>query len=222
MGFEVIAMRRYTMLYELCIIIIRSIIIIKALYAAGHDDDRSRKVLLLLLLLLLVSLFVSMLPHLNPYQPVHPILPSHTHLHLTPYPPPPSPSPTRLYLTVRAINYLVNSWCVGTARGVVISVGDRTIMGRIANLASNVGFKSTTLAKEMQRFVNIIIFIAIVMGAIFFIIAMAIGYPWLTGISFLIGIITANVPEGLLSTICVSIMTEFYEMISWGKNLYTN
>jgi len=77
-------------------------------------------------------------------------------------------------------------------------------MGRIANLASNVGFKSTTLAKEMDHFVNIVIFIAVSMGAIFFIIAMAIGYPWMTAISFLIGIIAANVPEGLLSTICVS------------------
>jgi sodium/potassium-transporting ATPase subunit alpha len=77
-------------------------------------------------------------------------------------------------------------------------------MGRIANLASNVGFKSTTLAREMQHFVNIIIFMSITMAIVFFIIAMALGYPWLTAISFLIGIICANVPEGLLSTICVS------------------
>ena len=77
-------------------------------------------------------------------------------------------------------------------------------MGRIANLASNVGFMSTTLAREMQHFVNIIIVIAVTMGAVFFVAALALGYPWLTAISFLIGIITANVPEGLLSTICVS------------------
>jgi sodium/potassium-transporting ATPase subunit alpha len=77
-------------------------------------------------------------------------------------------------------------------------------MGRIANLASNVGFMSTTLAQEMEHFVNIVIFIAVSMGAIFFILSMCLGYPWITAVSFLIGIICANVPEGLLSTICVS------------------
>jgi sodium/potassium-transporting ATPase subunit alpha len=41
------------------------------------------------------------------------------------------------------------------------------------------------------------------MGVVFFIIAMLIGYPWVTAIGFLIGIIVANVPEGLLSTVCV-------------------
>ena len=92
----------------------------------------------------------------------------------------------------------------GTATGVVILTGDRTVMGRIASLASNVGFNSTTLAKEMSHFVNIIIFIAIFMGLLFFVIAMALGYPWIVAITFLIGIICANVPEGLLSTICVS------------------
>jgi magnesium-transporting ATPase (P-type) len=80
-------------------------------------------------------------------------------------------------------------------------------MGRIANLASDVGFHSTTLAKEMQHFVNIVIGIAVTMGLIFFIIILVLGNSWLVAISFLIGIIAANVPEGLLSTICVSLIT---------------
>jgi sodium/potassium-transporting ATPase subunit alpha len=91
----------------------------------------------------------------------------------------------------------------GTAKGVVISTADRTVMGRIANLASNVGVMSTTMAREMEHFVNIIIGIAIAMGVIFFVIALALGYDWVVAIGYLIGIIVANVPEGLLSTVCV-------------------
>ena len=77
-------------------------------------------------------------------------------------------------------------------------------MGRIANLASNVGIGSTTMAREMEHFVNIIIGIAVTMGVVFFIIALIIGYNWVVAIGYLIGIIVANVPEGLLSTVCVS------------------
>jgi sodium/potassium-transporting ATPase subunit alpha len=41
------------------------------------------------------------------------------------------------------------------------------------------------------------------MGVIFFVIALALGYDWVVAIGYLIGIIVANVPEGLLSTVCV-------------------
>jgi len=40
-------------------------------------------------------------------------------------------------------------------------------------------------------------------GAVFFILAKIIGYSWLESVIFLIGIIVANVPEGLLATVTV-------------------
>ncbi len=42
------------------------------------------------------------------------------------------------------------------------------------------------------------------LGVSFFIIAFALGYHWLDAVVFLIGIIVANVPEGLLATVTVS------------------
>lgn len=44
---------------------------------------------------------------------------------------------------------------------------------------------------------------AIVLGVTFFIISLSLGYGWLQGIIFVIGIIVANVPEGLLATVTV-------------------
>ena len=41
------------------------------------------------------------------------------------------------------------------------------------------------------------------LGVTFFVIAFLLGYFWLDAVIFLIGIIVANVPEGLLATVTV-------------------
>ena len=46
--------------------------------------------------------------------------------------------------------------CLGTARGLVVSTGDRTVMGRIANLASGLEMGETPIAKEIAHFIHII------------------------------------------------------------------
>ena len=46
---------------------------------------------------------------------------------------------------------------------------------------------------------------AVVLGVSFFILAFVFGYFWLDAVIFLIGIIVANVPEGLLATVTVSL-----------------
>jgi sodium/potassium-transporting ATPase subunit alpha len=94
--------------------------------------------------------------------------------------------------------------CVeGTATGVVIRTGDRTVMGRIANLASGLGSNETPIAKEIHHFIHLITSVAVFLGVSFFIIAFVLGYYWLDAVIFLIGIIVANVPEGLLATVTV-------------------
>merc|ERR1712158_288555 len=62
----------------------------------------------------------------------------------------------------------------------------------------------TPIAKEIAHFIHIITGVAVFLGVTFFIIAFVLGYHWLDAVIFLIGIIVANVPEGLLatSTIC--------------------
>ena len=48
---------------------------------------------------------------------------------------------------------------------------------------------------QISRFVHLITFIALGIGVVFFVIAMAMGYDWIESIIFVIGIIVANVPE---------------------------
>merc|ERR1711953_1202422 len=91
----------------------------------------------------------------------------------------------------------------GTAVGMVVNIGDNTVMGRIAGLASGLASDETPIAKEIAHFIHIITGVAVFLGVSFFIIAFILGYNWLDAVIFLIGIIVANVPEGLLATVTV-------------------
>merc|ERR1711899_66061 len=91
----------------------------------------------------------------------------------------------------------------GTCVGVVVHIGDNTVMGRIAGLASGLEGGETPIAKEIGHFIHLITAVAVFLGVSFFIIAFILGYNWLDAVIFLIGIIVANVPEGLLATVTV-------------------
>src|SRR5689334_15978372 len=72
----------------------------------------------------------------------------------------------------------------GVARGIVINIGDQTIIGQIANLATSAGHTESTLSIEMTRFVKIIATIAIGTGVFFFCMGFVLGYPPVVNISF--------------------------------------
>merc|ERR1712209_123109 len=102
----------------------------------------------------------------------------------------------------------------GTATGIVIAIGDDTMMGRIAGLASGLETGETPIAKEIAHFIHIITGVAVFLGVTFFIIAFILGYHWLDAVIFLIGIIVANVPEGLLATVTVCLTLTAKRMAS--------
>ncbi|XP_066993669.2 sodium/potassium-transporting ATPase subunit alpha isoform X5 [Anabrus simplex] len=102
----------------------------------------------------------------------------------------------------------------GTAKGVVISCGDNTVMGRIAGLASGLDTGETPIAKEIHHFIHLITGVAVFLGVTFFLIAFILGYHWLDAVIFLIGIIVANVPEGLLATVTVCLTLTAKRMAS--------
>jgi sodium/potassium-transporting ATPase subunit alpha len=106
-------------------------------------------------------------------------------------------------LETRNIAFFSTNAVEGTCSGIVIRTGDRTVMGRIANLASGLDTGETPIAKEIAHFIHIITSVAVFLGVSFFIIAFVLGYYWLDAVIFLIGIIVANVPEGLLATVTV-------------------
>ena len=102
----------------------------------------------------------------------------------------------------------------GTAKGIVVMIGDKTVMGRIAGLASGLDTGDTPIAKEIAHFIHIITGVAVFLGVTFFIIAFILGYNWLDAVIFLIGIIVANVPEGLLATVTVCLTLTAKRMAS--------
>lgn len=77
-------------------------------------------------------------------------------------------------------------------------------MGRIAGLASGLETGDTPIAKEIERFIHIITAVAVFLGVTFFFVAIALEYEIVDAVVFLIGIIVANVPEGLLATVTAS------------------
>ncbi|XP_064413492.1 sodium/potassium-transporting ATPase subunit alpha-1 isoform X2 [Latimeria chalumnae] len=106
-------------------------------------------------------------------------------------------------LETRNIAFFSTNCVEGTARGVVINTGDNTVMGRIATLASGLEGGRTPIAIEIEHFIHIITGVAVFLGVSFFILSLILGYTWLEAVIFLIGIIVANVPEGLLATVTV-------------------
>uniref|UniRef100_A0A8C5FDB4 Sodium/potassium-transporting ATPase subunit alpha n=1 Tax=Gadus morhua TaxID=8049 RepID=A0A8C5FDB4_GADMO len=106
-------------------------------------------------------------------------------------------------LETRNIAFFSTTCLEGVANGIVINTGDRTIIGRIASLASGVGNEKTPIAIEIEHFVDIIASLAIAFGFTFFVVAMFIGYEFLEAMIFFMAIVVAYVPEGLLATVTV-------------------
>ncbi|XP_006639435.2 sodium/potassium-transporting ATPase subunit alpha-1-like [Lepisosteus oculatus] len=106
-------------------------------------------------------------------------------------------------LETRNIAFFPTNCVEGTARGIVINTGDNTVMGRIATLASGLEVGRTPISIELEHFIRIITGVAVFLGVSFFILSLILGYNWLEAVIFLIGIIVANVPEGLLATVTV-------------------
>ncbi|XP_068098327.1 potassium-transporting ATPase alpha chain 2-like [Hyperolius riggenbachi] len=106
-------------------------------------------------------------------------------------------------LETKNIGFYSTTCLEGAASGIVINTGDRTVIGRIASLASQVGDQKTPIALEIEHFVHLISGLAVFVGVVFFIISIAMGYSALNAIIFCIGIVVAYVPEGLLATVTV-------------------
>lgn len=70
-------------------------------------------------------------------------------------------------------------------------------------------------------FIKYIAVIAISIGVIFFVLGFIIGYPAITNLVFAIGIIVANVPEGLLATVTVA-LTLTAKKLAYKKVLVKN
>ena len=87
----------------------------------------------------------------------------------------------------------------------VCATGMNTQIGRIVQLTKETAVVETPIGKELKYFIRIISTIAIILGILFFIVSVAIGNGKISSLIFAIGIIVANVPEGLLPTVTLAL-----------------
>jgi sodium/potassium-transporting ATPase subunit alpha len=93
----------------------------------------------------------------------------------------------------------------GHGRAVVFASGMRTEFGRIANLTTTVETSLSPLQKEIVKVTRVVAALSLAMGATFFAIGLLTGLSFWISAIFGIGIIVANVPEGLLPTVTLSL-----------------
>jgi calcium-translocating P-type ATPase len=93
----------------------------------------------------------------------------------------------------------------GQAHAVVYATGMHTEFGRIAHLTQTAGAASSPLQREIARLSRIVAALATGMGVALFFVGQAMGLPTWENLLFAIGIIVANVPEGLLPTVTLSL-----------------
>ena len=93
----------------------------------------------------------------------------------------------------------------GNAKVLVCETGMATQIGKIVELTKQTSNVETPIGKELNYFIKIISSIAIVLGISFFAVSVAIGKGEISSLIFAIGIIVANVPEGLLPTVTLAL-----------------
>jgi sodium/potassium-transporting ATPase subunit alpha len=93
----------------------------------------------------------------------------------------------------------------GNAKILVTRTGRATALGEISALSQRVERDLTPMQQELHHFVRRITYLAVGIGLVFFAIGFVIGNPFWTNLIFAIGIIVANVPEGLLPTVTLAL-----------------
>lgn len=116
--------------------------------------------------------------------------------------------------TSRNVAFYGTNVTEGNGTGVAIRCGDATAIGMIADATQKGEKPEALMVAEIDRFVNIIAGIALTIGITFLIIAILTGYTVFESVIFTIGIIVANVPEGLLATVTLSLTITAERMAS--------
>ena len=93
----------------------------------------------------------------------------------------------------------------GSAVAVVTATAHATQFGKIATLTKNVKKTLTPMQKEIIRITQILTIIAVLMGIVFFLLGVFSDRNILIASIFALSLIVANVPEGLMPTITLSL-----------------
>ena len=93
----------------------------------------------------------------------------------------------------------------GEAKALVFATGMHTAFGNVAQLTQSTVDRPSPLQKEIAVLSRVIAALAIAIGVLVFVIGHFIGLPLSVSLMFSIGIIVANVPEGLLPTVTLAL-----------------
>lgn len=104
----------------------------------------------------------------------------------------------------------------GEAEALVTATGMGTELGRIAALSQRAGRSESPLEHQVKRATMLIAFVAVGAGIAFLPIGLAAGLSMAAAASFAIGLLVANVPEGLLPTITLALAVGVREMARRG------
>lgn len=93
----------------------------------------------------------------------------------------------------------------GDGKALVFATGMNTEFGKIARLTQKERAPSSPLQREIMRLSRLVAVLATALGVLFFLVGQALGLPFWENLLFAVGIIVANVPEGLLPTVTLSL-----------------
>ena len=115
------------------------------------------------------------------------------------------PSQKEDILQARNILLAGSEILAGEAHAVVFATGRHTEFGKIARLSQHTDLHTSPLYQEIARLSHWVAVLAVSLGIVFFSLGSAIGQPFWASLIFAIGIMVANVPEGLLPTVTLSL-----------------
>jgi len=93
----------------------------------------------------------------------------------------------------------------GSGEAVVFATGIRTEFGKIAHLSQAIRRSDSPLERATDQMVRVLTVIAVGLGVSFFVYGVASGRSLWVNLVFMLGIIVANVPEGLLPTFTLAL-----------------
>jgi len=98
------------------------------------------------------------------------------------------------------------SVAMGSGKAVVYATGMDTEFGKIARMTQAVKEEESPLQRQMRRITRFVAVLALSLGLVFFLLGQfVVKLPFSENLIFAIGIIVANVPEGLLPTVTLAL-----------------
>lgn len=102
----------------------------------------------------------------------------------------------------------------GNGKAAVIATGMQSEIGRIASITQELEIEKSPLQIELEKVTRIVMVLAVSMGVIFFVVGTSLGKLSMSAaFIFAIGIIVANVPEGLLPTVSLALAMSVQRMV---------